>query len=156
MTMMYPSWWNMMKPWIWVAFGLTAIFLASCEKRSDLDDRMSYLQGDYYLDAEEGTWHCPDGSLSDRLLDAKLEKVGNLWVFEYYIPLKNSNSWTTCRICQPVSWDPLTGSYYFTPLTMDDLPRALSNVNLNNWSYSFQYGRIGIVAGSIHLNWTRR
>lgn len=156
MTMMYPSWWNMMKPWIRVAFGLTAIFLASCEKRSELDDRMSYLQGNYYLDAGEDTWHCPDGSLPDKLLDAKLVKVGDLWLFEYYIPLNNNNSWTTCRICQSVSWDPLTGSYYFTPLTKDDLPRALSTANLNNWNYTFEYGRIRIVAENIHLNWTKR
>ena len=140
---------------IWVLAGLTLLFSVACEKRADQDARMSAMQGVYYLDAGEDTWHCPDGSIPDRQLNARLEKVGKTWIFEYYLPYDNGTSWTTFRICQPVRWDPLTGSYYFHPLTEEDLPLALAKESTYNWSYSFQYHRIRIIAGNIHLNWTK-
>lgn len=153
--MMSFSFWKILRPWGLIAFGLTLLFFVSCEKSSDLDARMSVMQGDYLLNAGEGTWHCPDGSLSDRLLDAKLEKVGNTWLFEYCLPYNKGNSWTTFRICQPVRWDPLTDSYYFCPLSAEDIPNTLSVEETYNWRYSIYPRQISIVAGNIVLNWTR-
>ena len=139
----------------WVLVGFALLYSASCEKTSDLDARMSAVQGSYYLDAGVDTWHCPDGSIPDRLLDARLEKVGKTWIFEYQLPYWSGDGWTTFRICQPVCWDPLTGSYYFRPLTKDDLPSALTLEGIQTWSYSLQHHRIHILAGTINLNWNK-
>ena len=127
----------------------------SCEKSSDIDAKMAEMQGVYILDKGEDTWHCPDGSLPDQALEAKLEKVGKTWIFEYYFPYRDVDAWTTVRLCQPVGWDPFTNSYYFAPLTEEDLPRVLEGATPYNWSYSIEPYKISIVAQGIHLNWTK-
>ena len=116
---------------------------------------MSFMEGVYTLDKGANTWHCPDGSIPDSQLEARLEKVGKIWLFEYPFPYRDGDSWTTFRICQPVSWDPLTGSYFFRPLAKDDLPLALKQEDAVNWSYSILYRRIRITAGTINLDWKR-
>jgi len=140
---------------LWVLVGLALLSSVSCEKADILEIKMSAVEGVYYLDEGKDTWHCPDGSIPDRFLNAKLEKVGKTWLFEYQLPYRDGGSWTTVRICQPVHWDPLTGSYYFRPLTKEDLPLSLKVENIYNWSYSFQVNRIHIHAGDINLNWEK-
>ena len=115
---------------------------------------MAAVQGVYYLNEGEDTWHCPDGSLPDRLLDAKLRKEGRTWFFEYFFPYQDNGSWAVVRLCQEVGWDPFD-SYYFAPLTLGDIPKVLERDGPNKWDYSFQQGSISIVAGGINLNWTK-
>lgn len=90
---------------------LAVLSLTACSMQSAIDEKMGVLKGDYLPINNYTPW--VDGNP----YAARIEKVGDRWVFSFVIPIYTYDHEVLHHFEQGVTWSPELGEYLFEQLS---------------------------------------